>query len=155
MNLYIEKMINTGKVAKAPGISEWPGDFDSSPDKAIPLKTVSMKVTTEQPDWFPTGYYLPAGVEGTVEVGMPRNEDDQVINRMSEESTFTTNCLGSVTGNMETGVMLRSTVGKTHVLRSGLVMDYTTSYFPLIVLGYPLDSKRSYGPLSDTLCPGA
>ncbi len=34
---------------------------------------------------------------------------------------------------------------KTHVLRSRLVMDYTTSYFPLIVLGYPLD----------TLCPGA
>ncbi len=51
--------------------------------------------------------------------------------------------------------MLRSAVGKTHVLRSGLVMDYTTSYFPLIVLGYPLDPKRSYGPLPDTLCPGA
>ncbi len=34
-------------------------------------------------------------------------------------------------------------------------MDYSTSYFPLIVLGYPLDSKRSYGPLSDILCPGA
>ncbi len=52
-------------------------------------------------------------------------------------------------------VMLQSAVGKTHVLRSGLVMDYTTSYFPFIVLGYPLDSKLSYGPLSDTLCPGA
>ncbi len=51
--------------------------------------------------------------------------------------------------------MLRSAVGKTHVLRSGLVMNYTTSYFPLIVLGYPLDSKRSNGPLPDTLCPGA
>ncbi len=45
--------------------------------------------------------------------------------------------------------MLRSAVGKTHVLRSGLVMDYTTSYLPLIVMRYPLDSKRSYGPLSD------
>ena len=43
-------------------------------------------------------------------------------------------------------MLLRSAVGKTHVLRQGLVMDYTTSYFPLIVLGYPLDSKRSYGP---------
>ncbi len=32
--------------------------------------------------------------------------------------------------------MLRSAVGKTHVLRSRLVMDYTTSYFPLIVLGF-------------------
>ncbi len=52
-------------------------------------------------------------------------------------------------------ILLRSAVGKTHVLRSGLVMDYTTSYFPVIVLGYPLDSKRSYGPLPDTLCPGA
>ncbi len=41
-------------------------------------------------------------------------------------------------------IVLRSAVGKTHVLRSGLVMDYTTSYFPLIVLEYPLDSKRSY-----------
>ncbi len=51
--------------------------------------------------------------------------------------------------------VLRSAVGMTHVLRSGLVMGYTTSYLPLIVLGYPLDSKRSYGPLPDTLCPGA
>ncbi len=41
----------------------------------------------------------------------------------------------------------------THVLRSGLVMDYTTSYFPLIVLGYPLDSKLSYGPLPDRQTP--
>ncbi len=38
---------------------------------------------------------------------------------------------------------------------AGLVMDYTTSYFPLIVLGYHWDSKRSYGPLPDTLSPGA
>ncbi len=51
--------------------------------------------------------------------------------------------------------MLRSAVGMAHVLWSRLVMNYTTSYFPLIVLGYPLDSKRSYGPLPDTLCPGA
>ncbi len=51
--------------------------------------------------------------------------------------------------------VLRSAVGKTHVLRSRLVMNYTTSYFPLIVLGYPLDSKRSSLPKPDTLCPGA
>ena len=54
--------------------------------------------------------------------------------------------------------LLPSAVGMAHVLRSRLVMDYTTSYFPLIVLEYPLDSKRSYGsfgPLLDTLCPGA
>ncbi len=44
--------------------------------------------------------------------------------------------------------MLRSAVGMAHVLRSRLLMDYATSYFPLIVLG-------SYGPLPDTLCPGA
>ncbi len=36
-----------------------------------------------------------------------------------------------------------------------ILSDFTTSYFPLIVLGYPLDFKRSYGPLPDTLCPGA
>ena len=48
--------------------------------------------------------------------------------------------------NLEILMLLRSVVGKTHVLRKGLVMDYTTSYFPLIVLGYPLDSKRSDGP---------
>ncbi len=48
-------------------------------------------------------------------------------------------------------MMLRSAVGMTHVLRSGLVMDYATSYFPLIVLGNHLDSNRSYGVLSDTL----
>ncbi len=42
--------------------------------------------------------------------------------------------------------LLRSAVGKTHVLRSRLVMNYTTSYFPFIVLGYPLDSKRSSLP---------
>ena len=33
--------------------------------------------------------------------------------------------------------VLRSAVGKTHVLRLELVMSYTTSHFPLIVLGYP------------------
>ncbi len=38
--------------------------------------------------------------------------------------------------------VLRSAVGMTHLLRSGLVMDYTISYFPLIVLGHPFDSKR-------------
>ena len=43
---------------------------------------------------------------------------------------------------MKKCVVLRSAVGKTHVLRSRLVMIYTTSHFPLIVLGYPLDSKR-------------
>ncbi len=37
--------------------------------------------------------------------------------------------------------VLRSAVGKTYVLRSRLVVNYTTSHFPLIVLGYPLDSK--------------
>ncbi len=42
--------------------------------------------------------------------------------------------------------MLRSAVGKTYVLRLRLVMDYTTSHFPLILLGYPLDSEQSYGP---------
>ncbi len=47
--------------------------------------------------------------------------------------------------------MLRSTVGMAHIMRSGLVMGYTTSYFPLIMLGYHSDSNRSYGPLSDTL----
>ncbi len=47
--------------------------------------------------------------------------------------------------------MLRSAVGMAHVLRSGLVMGYTTSYLPLIVLGYRLDPNRSYGPLSETL----
>ncbi len=52
-------------------------------------------------------------------------------------------------------LLLQSAVGRTHVLRSSLVMDYTTSYFPLIVLGYPLDSKGSYGPQPDTWCPGA
>ncbi len=35
--------------------------------------------------------------------------------------------------------MLQSAVGKTHVFRSGLVMDYTTSYFPLIVLYSEID----------------
>ena len=42
--------------------------------------------------------------------------------------------------------VLRSAVGKTHVLRLRLVMNYTTSHFPLIVLGYPLDSKQSSLP---------
>ncbi len=32
--------------------------------------------------------------------------------------------------------ILRSAVGKTHVLRSRLVMNYNTSHFSLIVLGY-------------------
>ncbi len=52
-------------------------------------------------------------------------------------------------------LLLLSAEGMAHVLRSGIVMIYITSYFPLIVLGDPLDPKRSYGPLPDTLCPGA
>ncbi len=51
---------------------------------------------------------------------------------------------------LPTETVLRSAVGMTHVLRSRLVMDYTTSYFPLIVLGYHFDFNRSYGPLSGT-----
>ncbi len=47
--------------------------------------------------------------------------------------------------------MLGSAVGMAHVLQSGLVMGYTTSFLPLIVLGYQLDPNRLYGPLSDTL----
>ena len=38
--------------------------------------------------------------------------------------------------------LLRSAVGIAHVLQSGLVMGYTISYFPLIVLGYHLDPSR-------------
>ena len=41
--------------------------------------------------------------------------------------------------------ILRSAVSRTHVLRSRLVMNYTTSYFPLIVLGYLLYSKLYVG----------
>ncbi len=40
--------------------------------------------------------------------------------------------------------MLRSAVGMAHVLRSGLVVGYTTSYFQLIMLGYHSDPNRSY-----------
>ncbi len=43
----------------------------------------------------------------------------------------------------QTHKLLRSAVGIAHVLWSGLVMGYTTSYFPLIVLRYHLDSNRS------------
>ncbi len=48
-------------------------------------------------------------------------------------------------------MLLRSAVGIAPVLRSLLVIGFTTSYFPLIVLGYQLDPKRSYGPLSESL----
>ncbi len=54
--------------------------------------------------------------------------------------------LSEFLGYFNVSTLLRSAVGKTRVLQSGLVMDYTTSYFPLIVFGYPLDSKRPYGP---------
>ncbi len=39
--------------------------------------------------------------------------------------------------------LLRSAVGMTHVLQSRHVMDYTTSYFPLMVLGYHSGSPQS------------
>ncbi len=52
-------------------------------------------------------------------------------------------------------VLFLSAVGMAHVLRSGLVMGYTTSHLTLIVLGYHLDPNRSYGALSDTLWAGA
>ncbi len=44
--------------------------------------------------------------------------------------------------------MLRSALGMTHVLQSRLVMDYTTSYFPLIVLGYHYTQKLTRSTLA-------
>ena len=49
--------------------------------------------------------------------------------------------------------MLRTAVGMTHVLRSGLVMD-CTSYFPLIVLGYHLDSRHTVSRCLTSLANG-
>ena len=57
-------MLNTGKVDKAPGIQEWPGDFSVPP----PLKTVTMEIESHYFDWYPTGYYLPAGQQATLQV---------------------------------------------------------------------------------------
>ncbi len=48
--------------------------------------------------------------------------------------------------------MLRSAVGMTHVLRSRLVMDYATSYFPLIVLGYSEIDQIHLTPYKDSGC---
>ncbi len=41
-----------------------------------------------------------------------------------------------------------SVVGMAHVLRSRLVMDYATSYFTLIVLGYPYTQKSAISTLA-------
>ncbi len=49
--------------------------------------------------------------------------------------------------------MLQSAVGMAHVLRSGLVMGYTTSYFPLIVLGYTQKLTRSTLALKLSVSP--
>ncbi len=52
--------------------------------------------------------------------------------------------------------LLQSAVGMAHVLRSGLVMGYTTSYFPLIVLGsldYTQKSTRSTLALEPSVSP--
>ncbi len=64
MHLYLDELINPGLVDKAPGISEWPGDYDTQPQ----LKSVTMEITSTHYDWYPTGYYLPAGQEATLQV---------------------------------------------------------------------------------------
>ncbi len=46
-----------------------------------------------------------------------------------------------------------SVVDMAHVLRSRLVMDYATSYFPLIMLGYPQKSAISILALKFTVSP--
>ncbi len=51
-------------VDKAPGILEWPGDFKETP----PLKTVTLEIKSYFFDWYPTGYYLPAGQKATLKV---------------------------------------------------------------------------------------
>ena len=62
--VYLDEVINKGKVEKAPGIDAWPGDFKTPP----PLKTVTMEIKSYYYDWYPTGYYLPAGQEATLQV---------------------------------------------------------------------------------------
>ncbi len=64
LKLYLEVVIDGGRVDKAPGIEEWPGDFETPP----PLKTVTMEIKSNYYDWYPTGYYLPAGQEATLQV---------------------------------------------------------------------------------------
>ncbi len=61
---FAEEVLNTGMLIKAPGIEGWPGDFDSPP----PLKTVTMEIKSLYYDWYPTGYYLPAGQKATLQV---------------------------------------------------------------------------------------
>ncbi len=54
---FTNNLLKTGLVAKAPGIDEWPGDYNTPP----PLKTVTMEIQANYNDWYPTGYYLPEG----------------------------------------------------------------------------------------------
>ena len=63
-DFYITNVIDAGLVDKAPGIDEWPGDYTMPP----PLKTVTMEIQANYWDWYPTGYYLPAGQEATMQV---------------------------------------------------------------------------------------
>lgn len=49
---------------KAPGINAFPGDFDVLP----PLQSAELSFESRRPDFHPTGFYLPAGVDLTVEV---------------------------------------------------------------------------------------
>ena len=63
-------------------------------------------------------------------------EDSSLSEELKSVEIYVPNhCVRWMTYN-KTG-LLRSAVGKTHVLQSRLVMNYATSYFPLIVLGYP------------------
>ncbi len=64
-DMFTNNVLDAGLVDKAPGIDEWPGDYDTPP----PLKTVTMEIdATHDWDWYPTGYHLPAGQEATLQV---------------------------------------------------------------------------------------
>lgn len=45
---------------KAPGVEDFPGDFESMPDL---LENIDLEIESQFDEWISTGYYLPAGVE--------------------------------------------------------------------------------------------
>lgn len=58
VNLIGKCLICIGET-KAPGVQDFPGDFEDSPEL---LENIDLEIDTKFREWVSTGYYLPAGI---------------------------------------------------------------------------------------------
>ncbi len=93
MNLFSKCLNLSGQ--KAPGIKEFPGDYDKKPNL---LQEVNLNLQTSFEETLSTGYYLPAGVELKISVhggSVPSNLGNWVV-RVGAHTDDLSSCGDSV-----------------------------------------------------------